>query len=248
MFRAGSTKSQRIRNNQIFTNPPPTNTTDGRFKVLLTNPKTKHLVLPADTELDGDDIAIEPGRYKEKQFTIKTKISINLEKDPNFNCKVYENGTSFESCIGEDVVQNIRNEINCTPPWMALDYEEDICQGSLNIYKPQFEKMATLVQNLFNRDSSSCQTPCSSVTYRSHLDYYFSQSMKNTGDKNILMIRFEESAVVYRARFSIGVDTLLTRIGGYIGGGRTLLWIVVVGFGFMKTVYSLLSSCGKQSW
>ena len=68
----------------ILTDPLHTGASDSRFKVLLTNPHTASLILPAHKELEGDGIKIDPMKYTEKQFTIKTEIDINQEEDPNF--------------------------------------------------------------------------------------------------------------------------------------------------------------------
>ena len=67
---------------QIFTRPPGLKIEDARYKILLTDPSTSQLILPAHSEMDGDDIAIEFGRYKEKQFTIKIEVSKNMDNDP----------------------------------------------------------------------------------------------------------------------------------------------------------------------
>ena len=81
--------------------------------------------------------------------------------------------------------------------------------------------------------------PCTANAYRSQLDYQVARMHSFQGTTYIL---FEKHAVVHKASFSIGQITLLSRIGGYIGGGRTLFWMIVGGCGLLKAFLDCLKN------
>ena len=133
--------------------------------------------------------------------------------------------------------------VNCFPPWLANEDEEPICRGHLNIsvakYKSNIMEIAagTLVDQ-----ETHCLAPCTANVYRSQLDYQVARTHHFQGTTSIL---FEKHAIVHKASFSIGHITLLSRIGGYIGGGRTLFWIIVGGCGLIKTFLNFLKNVKK---
>jgi hypothetical protein len=84
-----------------------------------------------------------------------------------------------------------------------------------------------------------CQAPCTANVYRSQLNYQVARTDHLEGLTSIL---FDEYAVVHKASFSIGPITLLARIGGYIGGGRTLFWMIVGGCVLLKAFWNYLKN------
>ena len=75
---------------------------------------------------------------------------------------------------------------------------------------------------LFYKDlKTGCKIPCAkskhSIRLNKIVPYYITQ----------IYLVFDETVDVDRSRFSINANTFLTKMGGLIGVGRTLLWILV---------------------
>ena len=81
-----------------------------------------------------------------------------------------------------------------------------------------------------NKKSEKCMQPCKSVIYQRQLQYVSARSEENLNEVQLLGVKYAHSVLVHKSRLSIGIKTLLTRLGGYIGGGRTLFWLVIAGF------------------
>jgi hypothetical protein len=69
---------------------------------------------------------------------------------------------------------------------------------------------------------------------------------KENKTKKTVVLHFEDSVLVKTSLFSIGLQTLLTRLGGYIGGGRTLFWLVVAALGLIKSFGIIVYNLRKQ--
>ena len=168
------------------------------------------------------------------QYSIKTEIYAHEEDDPNYKCKTYTTGTSFESCLRNDFVRKLVGLVNCFPPWLANEDEEPICKGHLNISVAKYNaKNMEIGLGILVDQETHCPAPCTANVYRSQLDYQVARTHHFQGTTSIL---FEKHAIVHKASFSIGHITLLSRIGGYISGGRTLFWMIVGGCGLLKSV------------
>ena len=53
---------------------------------------------------------------------------------------------------------------------------------------------------------------------------------------------FDKTVNVVRSRFSISGPTYLTKAGGFVGVGRTLLWILVSLLGVSQVIYDTYSN------
>ena len=218
----------------------PQNNEDSRFKVLLIHPNTASLVLPSHQEMAGDEMVIDPNKAQITQYSVQAKIHIYKEDNPNYKCTSYEKGTSFESCISKDIKRTSESLINCFPPWLETENEKNICKGHLNTSKTTFYKLQGLWDQKLLDKETACLSPCENIIYKSKREYYTSSTSNVSASMTYIL--FDKTAVIYRARFTVGVITLLSRIGGYIGGGRTLLWIIIAGCGFTKTLDTLFKT------
>ena len=73
----------------------------------------------------------------------------------------------------------------------------------------------------FNQMKSDCKAPCTQIKYttRPQIKYPYNFTLLN--------IIFDRTIDVTQSSFSINEQTLLTKLGGSISMGRTVLWILV---------------------
>ena len=59
----------------------------------------------------------------------------------------------------------------------------------------------------------------------------------------ILGVQFEKEVMVTKSAFTIDLMTLITRIGGIIGVGKELLWVLVFCVSTMIGIISKIKNC-----
>ena len=83
------------------------------------------------------------------------------------------------------------------------------------------DKIFSSFLNLFFKDVKfKCKTPCTKIKYTTR-SLTLPYSSKASVD-----IKFDKIVDITRARFRIDGPPFLTKSGGFIGVGRTLLWIL----------------------
>ena len=78
--------------------------------------------------------------------------------------------------------------------------------------------------------NSSCKVPCTRSRFTTR------RFIKTPLPYTSLHITFDQKIAVARSRFSINEQTFLTKVGGFIGVGRTSLWILVSLLGASQVV------------
>ena len=78
---------------------------------------------------------------------------------------------------------------------------------------------------LYTHDRTfNCRTPCTTNVYT----IKYAQTMPSTiSNTTFLLLIFEKILEVGHSTFSINEQTFVTRLGGSVSSGRTLLWILV---------------------
>ena len=61
-----------------------------------------------------------------------------------------------------------------------------------------------------------------------------------------LFIQLEEKIQVQRSSFVVDEITLTTRVGGIIGVGKEMFWIIIFTFGIMKLAFSMMVKRDKK--
>ena len=77
-------------------------------------------------------------------------------------------------------------------------------------------------------DKGPCLQPCSKTKFD------IRNTLHNSDSPGFLYIQFDEIVQIHKSTFVIDEITLMTRIGGIIGVGKELLWVMIVTVGFVK--------------
>ena len=168
-------------------------------------------------DLVGDTIYVG---LEHSVYTWQARISRSehVEADPLFDCAVYTKHSSYDKCIRKELEELFIQELGCLPPMLSENLT-CTCDRKFNLSLNRSNNIASLFWNLGLRDS--CRTPCTKSKYTTRfLD-------EVPSDSRGLDIVFDNTVDITRARFSIDIYTFLTKSGGFIGVGRTLLWILV---------------------
>ena len=153
----------------------------------------------------------------------KTKISKaeHVLDDPLFDCAVYTANNSFDDCRKTEVMELFEKELGCQPPPIAVD-DEKTCNQKFEFSEKRSRRITNLFWNVAIPDGKSmCKMPCTTSKYTTRR--YF----RIPYPKTMLSIVFDQTIAVAHSRFSIDIQTFLTKVGGFIGVGRTSLWILV---------------------
>ena len=99
----------------------------------------------------------------------------------------------------------------------------------LNISKDKAMEVDNLVKDIFNHNIKfACETPCTTTKYTTRL-------LQNVPhDLSVMVVVFDRTVDIRHSTFSISGQTLLTRLGGSVSSGRTLLWILITLLGATK--------------
>ena len=98
---------------------------------------------------------------------------------------------------------------------------------------PQLEKLQKyLLQLYLHNVEFTCKTPCSANKFNTH-DVHTTE----TSEKYNLVIVFGKKLDVVHSTFRIDEQTFLTRLGGSVSSGRTLLWILISLLGAFQVIF-----------
>ena len=106
-----------------------------------------------------------------------------------------------------------------------------MCNKKFNITnKTRLAKVKKLFRHVFDHNSKyECRPPCTSFVYNTKFVH-----KAQRGSKMSVQITFENSVEVVRSTFSVDEQTFLTRLGGSVSSGRTLLWIFLTLVGIFE--------------
>ena len=172
-------------------------------------------------EMVGDQIEIGPDQ---KAFSFRTRISRSehVTGDPLFDCALYTEDNSFEDCIKKDFKKTFETTFGCQPPPFA-DNIHNICNQKFSFSPNETWEIDKRMEYLVSTSlRPNCKVPCTKNKYTTR---FKSKTLFYSGIA--IHLAFDQRLDVARSRFSINALTLLTRLGGLIGVGRTLLWILV---------------------
>ena len=166
----------------------------------------------------GDPILVG---QKDFLYTYQTRISKSehVEGDPLFDCAIYTKSNSFDKCVQKEIKELFTKELGCQPPYLSENFNNK-CNKMFNVSVNRSDEIFSLFLNLFFKDVKfKCKTPCTKIKYTT-------RSLTLPYSSKALDIKFDKTVDITRARFSIDGPTFLTKSGGFIGVGRTLLWIL----------------------
>ena len=194
-------------------------------------------MFPIPYEFMGQEILLDSQLYF-PVFKIKISKTTNKENDPNIDCTNYEDGKTYEDCVDERIITEVNDVLNCVPPWFANENFNNVCEGNIDMRKAKEakEKLKLLLDNVFRGSHiKGCKPSCLKLKYESSFAYDLGVP-KNISEKKKITLHFEEDMLVASTVFNIGPVTFLSRIGGTIGAGRTLFWLLSAGFGIFKLI------------
>ena len=121
-------------------------------------------------------------------------------------------------------------ELGCQPPPFTDDLSQ-MCNQKFNVTDAKHKSLlVTFTQVLYQKRKEKCKKPCIMDTYKTR--YFGSIPNKRTE----IIIQFEKTIYITKSKLSIDELTLLTRTGGIIGFGRTLLWILLSLLGVAQVI------------
>ena len=174
-------------------------------------------------EMDGNEIEIHT-TSKPRALVFGTRIfrSEHVQGDPLYDCAVYNSDYTYNDCLRKDMEKLFSEELGCQPPPFTDDRNQ-MCNQNFNVSHKKDEAIKTLFsQLLFQNRKVECKNPCTKNTYKTR----YTGTSPSNGNTEIFL-KFDRTVYITKSGFSIDGKTLLTKAGGYIGFGRTLLWILV---------------------
>ena len=143
--------------------------------------------------------------------------------------------------------------MNCTPPW--LHENKNLWCQNVNIGQEENDKLNFLLQSIKTRNAKKgkCLPNCRSIRFwnlTKHFAFYLNihryvstEIGENHNTKEVgLAIHFDKNVLVTRSAFTIDIVTLITRIGGIIGVGKELLWVIVFCMTTLISVFSKIKN------
>ena len=136
-------------------------------------------------------------------------------------CGEYTQDKSYNDCILNELFVSFENTLGCHPPLLAQEPSK-MCNRRYNLSTESEEEVKNIITT-FNSHNTvfKCKRPCTTNLYTSRLMSNIPSS--ETGIKLV----FDRTISVTRSAISINGQTFLTRLGGSVSSGRTLLWILV---------------------
>ena len=118
-------------------------------------------------------------------------------------------------------------KLGCCPSLLARG-SSTICNKKFNLSKEEEEEVKKMFRRIYFHSlslSSKCKSPCTRSIFTSKMTHRIPDS------DSAIFITFHPSIEVFQSRLSVDAQTLLTRLGGSISSGRTLLWLLLSIFG-----------------
>ena len=110
-----------------------------------------------------------------------------------------------------------------------------ICNKKFNVSTDESKKIEKLFYPLyFHGKTFNCRTPCTTNIYNTK---YVQSTPSPNSNMAFLNLVFDKTPEVGHSTFSINGQTFLTRLGGSVSSGRTLLWILVSLLGEVQVIY-----------
>ena len=132
------------------------------FKVSLFDQKTSYLIDQFNT--DGPEISFSLRESILTSYKVKVSQKVQLEGDPNYECKHYE-VEEYQRCVVAEHVRLFLALFSCTPPWVTEE-ERLWCRGNLNLTAPEVADYNSLSVDINKGVAATqkCPPPCTSTS------------------------------------------------------------------------------------
>ena len=205
------------------------NVSSNKLNIYLMDKANSPHIYPNIMEMVGQPIHVE---LKRADFEFHTRISKSehVEGDPLYDCTVYTKSNSYDGCLRNELEGLFSKEFGCQPPYLSENLNVT-CDQKFNVSENRSTEIEALFWNLWSKGTEfKCKAPCTKTKYRTRSEGRFPYP------HTTLAITFDKTVDVSRSRFSIDGPTFLTKSGGFIGVGRTLLWILASLLGALQVI------------
>ena len=208
------------------------------IKILYKDPISGDYLIPYGFESKRDSTKIDT-RNKNQWTKLRTTISLfeHTKGDPKYDCENYSKEKTYRQCMEEQLVEYFHNLIGCHPPLISSK-KQGVCNTKFDLNKDDIH--AKEIQNILQEvidgyESKTCKPPCQKYVFETDKLY----EMRDDNYENEVRIVFSKKVEHTKTYFLIKIPDFLTRIGGAVAGGRTLMWLLLTIFGFSKLVEKL---------
>ena len=110
------------------------------------------------------------------------------------------------------------------PATPLAEDDNKMCNRRFHFSKNRSRLITGMFFRVATQDGTSrCKVPCTKSRYSTRYSFDTPSAVPGTH----LSIVFDQQISIVRSSFSMSDQTFLTQSGGFIGVGRTLLWILV---------------------
>ena len=212
------------------------NISTNEVKVFFMDKVNSLRLYPSDLEMMGHAINLNILEEHLVAKLYKTKISRyeHVQGNPLLNCDVYSTENSYNDCVQDELLELFEKELGCQPPLLAKD-QNRMCNKKFNFLTEKNLKIEKLFKPLYFHDKKfNCRTPCTTNVFTTK---HIQTTPSPAANKTFLTLVFDKTLEVGHSGFSIDVQTFLTRLGGSVSSGRTLLWVLVTFFGAIQVIH-----------
>ena len=167
------------------------------------------------------------------------KISHHVLGDPHFDWTEYSRSYTYNDCVQDEMESMFNKLLGCVPPLLAKNRMK-MCNRVFNLTSEEDAYSSHLLYRIYSVGftNHSCKTPCTRTTYTTEL------VSKTPSSIDFILLAFDPTVSVTRTSFSIGPQTLVTRLGGSVSSGRTLLWGLAALVTLLAGVYRVCRRAG----
>ena len=171
-----------------------------------------------------------------KNYKVKIMEDQKLEGDPKYPCVDYKKNGKYAKCLENEMVRQNLKFINCTPPWMT-DNEDLWCRREYEAHTVITGlKFLNFLKDISVSEQSpgNCLMPCKSKRFLVKEIGIRGNNKNSTG----ISINFEKEVEITKSSWKIDTQTLISKIGGFIGISKNFLWLIIL---FITSVGMLMS-------
>ena len=176
-------------------------------------------------------------------YKIRISRSYHVPGDSHQDCTEYSNNQTYNDCVQDEIGHVFLQAIGCVPPLLAKN-KTNMCNRVFNMADNEGDVISHLLYRIYSVGfkSVSCKTPCTTTTFTSEL------VTKAPSSVDVLILAFNPVVSVTRTSFSISPQTLVTRLGGSVSSGRTLLWALVALMAVLAEVKNVWVMCKRATY
>ena len=179
-----------------------------------------------------------PSSHYKLIYKIKISRSYHVPGDSHQDCTEYRRNQTYNDCVQDEISNVFLQAIGCVPPLLAKN-TSDMCDKVFNLTENKGKRISHLLYGIYSVGFKSvrCKTPCITTIFTSELVTRAPSSV------DVFILAFDPVVSVTRTSFSISPQTLLTRLGGSVSSGRTLLWALAALVAVLAGISKVWAKC-----